>query len=164
MRSPLPSIPLRWRISQAGLCIPVTHLLLHPPKSCCSALSQTAIDALVRQRERLQNAQSTLGDAWDSNQQWVFPGMHGTVYTFENITKNQLRPVLRRLGLPQIRFHDLRHTFATMLISKGINIKVVSEMLGHANVSITLRVYAHVLPHLQESAAQVIDDVIGDVF
>jgi integrase len=68
------------------------------------------------------------------------------------------------MGLPLIRFHDLRHTFATLLISKGINIKVVSEMLGHANVSITLRIYAHVLPHMQDSAAQAMEDVMGDIF
>lgn len=62
-----------------------------------------------------------------------------------------------RLGLPNIRFHDLRHTAATILLSHGVNIKVVSEMLGHADIAITLGVYAHVIPHMQQAAVDVMD-------
>jgi integrase len=126
------------------------------------ALSQVAIDALMRQRERLQMARREMGDMWDTTLDLVFPSQHGKRYYFKDFNRFQLHPTLKRLGLPMIRFHDLRHTFATMLISKGVNIKVVSEILGHANVSITLRIYAHVLPHMQDSAAQVIDSVFGD--
>jgi integrase len=69
-------------------------------------------------------------------------------------------PLLRRAGLPSIRFHDLRHTAATLLLRRGVNPKVVSEMLGHANISITLDIYSHVTPDMQEAAAQVMDDLL----
>ena len=56
-----------------------------------------------------------------------------------------------------MRFHDLRHTHATQLLRAGVNAKVVSERLGHANVSITLNTYAHVLPDMQQSAVDALD-------
>ena len=67
---------------------------------------------------------------------------------------------LKRLGLPSLRFHDLRHTAATLLLARGVHIKVVSEMLGHSDVAITLRVYGHVLPHMHDIAAKVMDDIL----
>jgi integrase len=63
----------------------------------------------------------------------------------------------RRAGLEGLRFHDLRHGHATLLLARGVHPKVVSERLGHAGVSITLDVYSHVLPTLQEEAARDLD-------
>ena len=71
-------------------------------------------------------------------------------------------PLLEKAGLPKIRFHDLRHTAASLLLRRGVNIKVVSEMLGHADVATTLRVYAPVLPDMQDSAALMMDTMLGD--
>jgi integrase len=56
--------------------------------------------------------------------------------------------------LPQIRLYDLRHTAATLALAAGVPVKVVSEMLGHSSVALTLDVYSHVLPHMQEDAAR----------
>jgi len=53
-----------------------------------------------------------------------------------------------------MRFHDLRHSAATILLSMGVNIKVIQELLGHSNVSITLRVYSHVLPTMHREAME----------
>jgi integrase len=64
-------------------------------------------------------------------------------------------------GVPQVRFHDLRHTAATLLLSRGVHPKVVSELLGHSTVAITLDVYSHVIPSMQREAAQVMDDLLG---
>jgi integrase len=143
-----------------------TEYLLTLPKTVRArrtiALSQRAIEALVCHRERQQKERELLGDAWDSTYDLVFPNAWGKVVTFENFSHRTLHPALKRAGLPLIRFHDLRHTAATLLLSKGVNIKVVSEMLGHANVSITLRIYAHVLPHMQQAAAQAMDDILGE--
>ena len=63
-------------------------------------------------------------------------------------------PALVRAGLPRIRFHDLRHTAATLLLAGGVHAKVVSELLGHSSVAITLDVYSHVTPNLQAAAAE----------
>lgn len=65
-----------------------------------------------------------------------------------------------RAGLPEIRFHDLRHTCATMLLSARVNPKIVSEILGHASVSITLDIYSHVLPDMQQDAAVVMRNLL----
>jgi integrase len=64
-------------------------------------------------------------------------------------------------GLPKIRFHDLRHTCATLLLSKNVNPKIVSEILGHATIAITLDTYSHVLPTMQESAAKAMEDALS---
>ena len=71
------------------------------------------------------------------------------------MTTRRLKPLLERAGLPQIRFHNLRHTYATLLLSKNVNPKIVAEMLRHATVAITLDTYSHVLPTMQESAAMI---------
>jgi integrase len=61
-----------------------------------------------------------------------------------------------RSGLPKVRFHDLRHTYATLALAAGVHPKVVSEILGHANIGITLDTYSHAIPAMQESAAETI--------
>ena len=67
----------------------------------------------------------------------------------------------RRATLLEIRFHDLRHTHATQLLQAGVHPKVVSERLGHANVSITLDIYSHVAPNMQHEAAEKIDQALA---
>ena len=64
-----------------------------------------------------------------------------------------LGEVVGRSGLPPIRFHDLRHTYASLALRAGVHPKVVAEVLGHANISITLDTYSHAIPAMQESAA-----------
>ena len=71
-----------------------------------------------------------------------------------------LARVLREAGLPHLRFHDLRHSHASYLLGAGVNPKVVSERLGHASVAFTLDTYAHVMPGMQESAADSLDRLI----
>lgn len=67
-----------------------------------------------------------------------------------------------KLGLPAIRLHDLRHTWATLALQNGIHPKVVQERLGHANVTITLQVYSHVIPTMHDQAADVVAGVISE--
>ena len=69
--------------------------------------------------------------------------------------------MLKRAGLPHIRFHDLRHTAATLLLVQGIHPKIVSEMLGHSTVSMTLDTYSHVLPDMQRDATEAFDRLFG---
>ena len=68
--------------------------------------------------------------------------------------------ILKKANLPTIRFHDLRHTCATLLLSRNVNPKIVSEMLGHATVAITLDTYSHVLPNMQDGAARALEDAL----
>jgi integrase len=68
--------------------------------------------------------------------------------------------LLRQARLPDIRFHDLRHTCATLLLTKGIHPKIVSEMLRHSSIAITLDTYSHVIPGLGEVAASAMEDAL----
>jgi integrase len=93
---------------------------------------------------------------------WVFPTSRGTTINVNNLRYRSWKQLLERAHLPSgTRIHDLRHSAATLLLSKGVPIKVVSEMLGHSDVSITLAIYAHVLPDMQDSAAEAMDDSLN---
>lgn len=84
---------------------------------------------------------------------------HGTPLNPSNIRRTFSR--LIQLGeMPKIRFHDLRHSHATLLLSKGINVKIISERLGHSNIKVTLDTYSHVLPSMQEEVARKLDEII----
>ena len=90
------------------------------------------------------------------DEQWndlVFTNVLGIPLHATGIVRSTLRRLLRTASLPQIRFHDLRHTCATLALSANVNPKVVSEMLGHSTVAITLEIYSHVLPDMQQDAA-----------
>ena len=70
------------------------------------------------------------------------------------------KKLLKQGGLPNIRFHDLRHSAATILLSLSIHPKVVQEMLGHSQISITMDIYSHVLPTMQKEAISKLNDVL----
>lgn len=83
----------------------------------------------------------------------------GTPINPENL-KRTFQRLIKEANVPSIRFHDLRHTHATMLLASGINAKVISERLGHSNIKTTLDIYSHVLPSMQEEAANQIDTLL----
>ena len=91
----------------------------------------------------------------------MFASEIGTPLNRHNLTQRSFRPLLARAGLPQIRFHDLRHTCATLLLVQGIQPKVVQELLGHSNVGITLDTYSHVLPSMGEAAAEAMENALS---
>jgi integrase len=68
--------------------------------------------------------------------------------------------LLKQAGLPNIRFHDLRHSAATLLLSLGVHPKVVQELLGHTQIGITMDVYSHVLPGMQQDAMGKLNEVL----
>jgi integrase len=97
----------------------------------------------------------------------AWPG-HGLVFTREDgspVHPDYASTVFDRLvkasGLPRITFHGMRHTHATILLAKGLPVKVVSERLGHATVQITLDTYGHVMPGMQTQAVAVFADAMG---
>ncbi|MHB1002016.1 MAG: tyrosine-type recombinase/integrase [Armatimonadota bacterium] len=71
------------------------------------------------------------------------------------------RDILIKAGLRHIRFHDLRHTHATIMLSQNVHPMIVSERLGHSAISITLDTYSHVLPNMQADAVRQFDDAFG---
>jgi len=85
----------------------------------------------------------------------VFPGADGEPWWPSNFAR-ACRRVFKKAGLSS-RLHDLRHTHATQLLRAGVNVKVISERLGHASIGITLETYSHVMPGMQEEAAEKID-------
>ena len=72
-----------------------------------------------------------------------------------------LHRVLNRAGLPEIRFHDLRHTFATLALQNGVDVKTVSGMLGHFSAGFTLDTYGHVTTAAQKKAAETMGEVLA---
>ncbi len=78
-----------------------------------------------------------------------------------NLRLRSFKPLLNRAKLPDIRFHDLRHTTASIALSNGVSPKVIQAMLGHANISITLDTYSHLLDGMEESAADGLDEALG---
>ena len=70
------------------------------------------------------------------------------------------KELLEKAGLPDMRFHDLQHTAATLMLKKGVNPKIVQKRLGHADISLTLNTYSYVLPPMQDEVAEKLDDLV----
>ena len=111
-------------------------------------LSADAIDVLMQQRRKTGNSE------------WVFPSPTGGPMSPDSVL-HMLQRVLKRAGLPRIRFHDLRHTFATMALQNGVDVKTVSSMLGHYSAGFTLDTYAHVTTDAQLKAAQTMGSILS---
>ena len=110
-----------------------------------------ALEALKQHRERQREAEITAGPLWQDHD-FVFCTSIGTHLNPTRDMLDQLKVLLKKAGLPDIRFHDLRHSAATLLLSVGVHPKVVQEILGHSQISITMDVYSHVLPGMQQDA------------
>jgi integrase len=123
-------------------------------------LTPLACEALRRHRARQLEERLSLGSAWQESG-LAFPNKVGKPFLAASFNRVHFLPLVRKAGLPLIRFHDLRHTAATLLLLQGVHVKVVSEMLGHSSVSITLDRYSHVLPDMQQDAMQAMQRVLG---
>ena len=131
--------------------------VVSPPKTAAGnrTIRLTGMAVAALKEHRLTTAKQRISE-------WVFPSRVGTPLSVHNVHNRSWKPLLERAGLPaSTRMHDLRHTCATLLLSRGVPVKVVSEMLGHGDVAITLAVYQSVLPHMQESAAKVMEDALS---
>ena len=91
----------------------------------------------------------------------MFASETGKPLDRRDLTSRRFKPLLKCAGLPHFRFHDLRHTCATLLLTQNVNPKIVSKMLGHATTAITLDIYSHVLPTMQESAAAAMEEALS---
>jgi len=126
------------------------------PKSRRSMpLGPTALEALKRLRRRQVEERLSVGPGY-KEQGLVLASAVGTPISPANV-RRAFERILKAAGVERLRFHDLRHTHASLLLARGIHPKVVSERLGHASIAITLDTYSHVLPSLQEEAARDLD-------
>jgi integrase len=134
------------------------------PKSARSrrqiALTLAAVAALRRHRARQLQDRLYAGAAW-TDYDLVFTSEVGGPLDGSNILQRSFYPLLRDAGLPRVRFHDLRHSAATLMLSRGVPLKIVSEILGHSQISITADTYMHVTPGMQRDAAAAIDTALG---
>jgi len=124
------------------------------------ALSMLTVEALRHHQEIQAEASRQAGSAWQDTGA-VFATSIGTPFE-GGVVSRTFQSDLSAAGLPRVRFHDLRHTCATLLLEGDTNPKVVQEMLGHSTIVLTLDVYSHVLPHMQERAATVFDRVLSE--
>jgi integrase len=122
------------------------------------ALGSATIEKLREHYKHQQLERLAAGERWIEND-LIFPTIIGTPIEGSNLIRT-FKSLLRAYNLPNIRFHDLRHTAATLMLQQGIHPKVVQERLGHSQISMTLDTYSHVLPNMQEEAAQKIDELI----
>ena len=118
-----------------------------------------ALEALQQYRVSQLEAKVKAGSAWQEHD-YVFCTSIGTHLNPTRDILDQLKVLLKKAGLPNIRFHDLRHSAATLLLSVGVHPKVVQEILGHSQISITMDVYSHVLPSMQQDAMSRLNDAI----
>jgi integrase len=91
----------------------------------------------------------------------VFSTTVGTPVNPENLVNRSYKPLLKKAGLPKIRFHNLRHTCATLLLVRGVHPKFVQELLGHATIAMTLDTYSHYMPSMGDQAAGAMGDALG---
>jgi integrase len=120
-----------------------------------------ALEALKQHRERQREAEITAGPLWQDHD-FVFCTSIGTHLNPTRDMLDQLKVLLKKAGLPDIRFHDLRHSAATLLLSVGVHPKVVQEILGHSQISITMDVYSHVLPSMLQDAINRLNNAIRE--
>jgi len=139
----------------------------------CTARGRASTPSATRKRARAtarsscRRASRRCCGRWKKNSisQWIFPQPTspelpmnpGTAY-------RRLKTLLEEAGLPSIRFHDLRHTFATHALTSGVDAKTLAGILGHTNASFTLDTYTHVTPDMREAAGGIVGGFMEDLF
>jgi integrase len=123
------------------------------------SLDGPCVAALRAHRARQNEERLLLGPLWKDHD-LVFPGPHGQPLHPSTMAKH-LDRLCEQAGVPRLTIHQLRHTHATILMLAGVHPKVVAERLGHADISVTLRTYSHVLPEMEAQAAEVFARVVA---
>ncbi|HZR39576.1 MAG TPA: tyrosine-type recombinase/integrase [Ktedonobacteraceae bacterium] len=122
-------------------------------------LTPFALEALKQHRLQQVEAKLKAGSQWQEHD-YVFSTSKGTHLNPDQDVRVQLKKLLKKAQLPEIRFHDLRHSAATLLLSMGVHPKIVQEILGHTKIATTLDVYSHVLPTMQQEAMKKLNDAL----
>ena len=96
-----------------------------------------------------------------SENKLVFPNNEGNYQSAENMMKRRFIPALNRAGIEQIRFHDLRHTYASLLLVNGAPMKYVQHMLGHSSITMTMDLYTHLLPEVNDKCVNLLNNIVN---
>jgi len=157
--------PAYIRITKTLQAEPGGEFTLEEPKTASSVrrveLPRQAVEALKRHR-KLQAAEQLEAKVWLNERDLVFVSEVGSPIHKTNLTRRAFRPWLKKAGLPAMRWHDLRHVAASLMLGqKGVPVTVVAEMLGHADVGITLSTYAHVIPGQQSLAREAMEELLA---
>ncbi len=123
------------------------------------SLSTSAVEALMERRTQ-QLDERLRAETWE-DLDLVFANQVGQPTDKANLLRRSFWPLLERAGLPRMRFHDLRHACASLLLAEGIHPKVVQERLGHSSIAVTMDVYSHAMPSLQQDAAERLDRLLA---
>jgi integrase len=136
----------------------------NPPKRNNSRrtvkLTGHAAEALRSHRVRQNEERLRLGSLWE-DQGLVFPNRIGKPMNADNLYHRGFKPLLEKVGLSGFTFHSLRHTCATLLLSKNIHPRIAQEMLGHATISQTMDTYSHVMPGMGDAAATALEEALS---
>lgn len=125
------------------------------------ALPESCVAALRKHRAAQNSQRLRLGELWVDGG-FVFTGHSGQVLHV-NVLVTRFKRLIRSASLPDLRFHDLRHTSATLLLGQGVQPKIVQARLGHAGIAGTLNRYSHVTPDMQRAAADTLDAAFREV-
>ncbi|MFN8558093.1 MAG: site-specific integrase [Dehalococcoidia bacterium] len=151
-------IVIRFQLQRVG-----GKLVLAEPKSKQSrrtlALASGMVEKLQAHRVRQMEARLLGGSLWQDTG-YVFTSEVGTPLDHSNVTKRFQRR-LRDAGLPRMRFHDLRHGTASLMLAQGSDLVEIKEQLGHSQINLTAKTHTHVLPALKRQAAERMDAVLG---
>ncbi len=158
---------LQWpNVDLGGGTVAVRHTLselngkqtLAEPKT---AKSRRRVDLGVMAVNALHEHRKSMLAEGHGSVPWVFCNSRGGSLRRSHFHHQDFKPLLMRAGLPDIRFHDLRHTAATLLLSQGVHPRIVQERLGHSQIGVTMDTYSHVLPSMQREAAGKLDALLS---
>lgn len=120
-------------------------------------VGKTILEDLLAHKKEQDKTKAIQPEIWQEND-LIFATSRGTPFSQSNLMRDFYK-ILERTNLPKIRFHDLRHTAASLMINRGIPIVVVSKIMGHSKPSVTLNIYSHCVSELQYKAAQVMEEI-----
>jgi integrase len=115
----------------------------------------------LKEHYKYQQLERAAFKGWIENDV-IFPSTNGTPTDSRNIIRI-FKGILEKAQLPKIRFHDLRHTAATLMLQQNTHPKIVQERLGHSDITMTLNTYSHVLPGMQEEIAEKMDEIMTPI-
>ncbi len=124
-------------------------------------VGKTILEELQTHKVKQEESKSIQSESWREND-LIFSTSKGTPFSQSNLMRDYYK-ILKKSNLPKLRFHDLRHTAASLMINRGIPIVVVSRILGHSMPSVTLNIYSHCVSEMQYKAAEVMEEITSPI-